>query len=832
MGRTFTLLAAVAIVVAASESVTAAEGAGTRINLRSLEASRSIDPRGLTQYRPTRRRAPTGTLYPFPFTPPDYRELSRGLHARGSIDLGITSNGNDTRRAYWDDYLDRSPGFLLNDFYVDLRDSHIGAYLHADGGAVERDDQHYAGEAGIAGWLRVRGEYDEVPHRLMNDATSFYDGIGTGNLELPVDLIPAANTDAEIDAALMDLTFQALGVNRERGRIEFEAKPLQILRVFADYRVEERKGEKPSSGSLAFAFAFPGFGSVVETIEPVDYKTHDLTTGLQLLHPWLQLNLSYAFSYFDNPYEALRWENPFMAGGSDVGQLALDPDNRWHNVKGDLGFILPFSGRFTTSWSYSRAEQDEVLLAPTVNVAAPDWLDPLTALDKPSARAEFRTLLSHSRLQFRPIRQLQLKAELRYFDRDSDLNYESFNPALNFYGYIPEDAYFGAFFTVPRYKSVPYGYDKWNVKGGGVVRPGWRTTVEFEFEHETYRRDHRVRRKTKEDRYRFSLTNRGLPFATVLVSYEFAYKKGDDVDTTRDFKFYTAGPDFFALPAPFFSGTPLRTLAEFQQFDLAGRDQQIFNGRMNAAIGDVGDVAASVRFIDNDYDVIYGLDYDRSADGNLEFTYQPSPKLNASAHVSVEARQHEMRSINAVGFRAPFNFITPTTIDNFDPLDFAADFPVFPPAFPPFFFPTDAVFPLDNEWRMRVETYTWRLGFDIEMQLWNRLTLDLHGLYQHSNEQRDYSFASDGALAAGLTGDDVGTDFPDLQNTDRIFESSLLYEANDAWATRFFFRYQYSTFDNYQLRGLQPRIGHILSLSHRDKDFTAAIFGATVRFRF
>ena len=135
---------------------------------------------------------------------------------------------------------------------------------------------------------------------------------------------------------------------------------------------------------------------------------------------------------------------------------------------------------------------------------------------------------------------------------------------------------------------------------------------------------------------------------------------------------------------------------------------------------------------------------------------------------------------------------------------------------------------------MRVETYTWRLGFDIEMQLWNRLTLDLHGLYQHSNEQRDYSFASDGALAAGLTGDDVGTDFPDLQNTDRIFESSLLYEANDAWATRFFFRYQYSTFDNYQLRGLQPRMrpGHILSLSHRDKDFTAAIFGATVRFRF
>ena len=49
---------------------------------------------------------------------------------------------------------------------------------------------------------------------------------------------------------------------------------------------------------------------------------------------------------------------------------------------------------------------------------------------------------------------------------------------------------------------------------------------------------------------------------------------------------------------------------------------------------------------------------------------------------------------------------------------------------------------------------------------------------------------------------------------------------------RLFFRYQYSTFDNYQLSGLKPRIGHLLMLGHGDKDFTASTFGATVRYRF
>ena len=490
---------------------------------------------------------------------------------------------------------------------------------------------------------------------------------------------------------------------------------------------------------------------------------------------------------------------------------------------------MPFSGRFKTSVSYSRAEQDEVLLAPTVNPAAPFWLDPDSALGKPTARAEVRTFLSHSRPQFRPFRQLQLKGELRYYDRDSDTNYEAFNPALDFFGYLPEDGFLGAFFTIPRYKSIPYGYDKWNLKGGAVVRPGWRTTVEFEYERETFERDHRVRKKTEEDRYRISVTNRGLWFATFLVSYEFADKKGDDIDVTRDFRFYSVGPPGFELPLHVRSATPLRALAELRQFDLANRKQKIINARVNAALGDVGDVSASARFIDNDYDAQFGLDFDRSGEGNIEIAFQPSPKLNASAFASIEARQRQLRSINGIRFRAPFGS---TTIDDYDPQAFAAGFPVFPPASPPFAVPTDAVYPFENAWQMKSEATTWTLGFDLEMQVWDRLTHDLHGIYLHSNEQRDYSFESDGALTAGLTGIDAGTDFPDLQNTDRIFESSLLYEASEQWAVRLFFRYQYSTFDNYQLDGLEPRIGHLLMLGHTDKDFTASIFGATLRYRF
>ena len=770
-------------------------------------------------------------MYPFPFAPYGYRALDENVLWRGGAELGAIADGERTGQAYWDQYVDRGPRILLNDFSLDLFHPESGAFVHTDGGSAGRDDQFYRFEAGVFGWLRVHGQFDEVPHRLMNDAKSIFEGVGTQELRLPTPLVPAANTEAEIDAVLADLPFQTLSVDRERGRVGIEGKPLRILRLFAEYRHEDRKGERPFGSSLGFAFFFPGVGSVIETVEPIEYQTQDFTIGAQVLHRRVQLNLTYHASFFDNDNEFLLWENPFMAGGSEVGQAALAPDNKWHNLKADLGLTLPLSGRLTSSVSWGVAKQDEELLPPTVNPLAIDWLDE-TALGQLQAQAEFTTFLSHSRLQFRPFRQIQLKGDIRYFRRRNETDYTAYNPTLDFYGYIPEDAFrgvVGPFATVPRFKSVPYGYTKWNAKAGAVLRPGWRTTFDLEFERERIKRDHRVRDHTTEDRYRIAATNRGLWFATIRLSYEYANKKGDDIDPTRDFSFYTGGPAFFALPIPIISGTPLRSLAEHRQFDLANRRQNIIKARINAAIGDVGDTSASGRYFENDYGARYGLNFDRGHDLNVEFAFLPSPKFSATAFASVEERRRQIRAINGVAFRSPFSFFDPnsTTIDTFDPLDFSVGFPAFPqPGFPFFLMPTLAVFPFENAWKMDAEMTTWVFGIDIETTLWERIDFDFHYSFQHSNEQRDYWFDTVGALSPGLTADEAGNNFPDLKNTDHILGASLLYELNEMWAVRFFYRYQYSTIDHVQRQGLEPRLGHV------PDDFSASIFGSTLRFRF
>ena len=169
--------------------------------------------------------------------------------------------------------------------------------------------------------------------------------------------MPGASTDAEIDAVLAELPFRRLLVKRERGRIEVEAKPFRILRLFAEYHVEERKGEKPSSGSLAVAFPSPGTGSVIETIEPVDYTTQNLTAGLQLDTPVAPAQPVYGFSYFEQRQRSPALGEPlYVQRAARLASCTRSRQPLAHS-KGDLGFIVPFSGRFTTSVSYSRAEQ-------------------------------------------------------------------------------------------------------------------------------------------------------------------------------------------------------------------------------------------------------------------------------------------------------------------------------------------------------------------------------------------------------------------------------------------------------------------------------------------
>jgi len=775
-----------------------AEGSG--LANEGLEASREVDPRGLSLLVQERRRSPSGLLYPYPFKPPPWASVG-DLEWRGSVEAGYLGNFDREQEARFEKYVDWSDGLLLRDLVLDARSSKNGGYLQLAGGAIGRDDAFYRGEVGRRGWLRLGIFYDEVPHVLANDARSLFRGIGSERLSLPPPLTAGTSTLAAIDAALAGTGERQLEVDRERAGMTVAFRATPRLALSAHYRREHRQGERPFGGAIFFSFPFPGQnnGSVIETIEPIDFLTHDFGTGMQYSGKRTQLNLTYRGSAFENDHEELRWENPFQLPGLAVpeGRSALSPDNLSHALKGDLAVSLAGNARWTASIGWNRMTQREDLLAGTIHPGFPDW-NTRSSLSRGDADALVETWLLDSSLQLRPLRPVTVRLHLRYFERDNETDYVAFNPLLGSYGYVAEDGRFG---VIPRYAPVPFDHARIFGEGGFIWRTPFGANLELEYEHEEFQREQRAR-DTREDVGRLSLVSRRLGPATMRVAYELRSRRGSSYDPTHDRIFYSEGPPAFA---PLLLSSPLTSLREFRQLDLASRRQQEIQGRLHLALGSAVDLALVGKLRTADYHSDYGLDFERSREFNIELGWQPSSALELHAFGSAENRSSQLRSINA------------------DPLADPND---------PDFSAGGVHFPLANRWSTDSDGATLGAGAGFRAQITARVELTGDYSWLRARDELDYAFASDGALARNTTAALAGSGLPALRNTDQILRLGAEFEINEHWSTRLFYQLEHSGIFDPQQRGLVPRVRRVLYLAHIDESFTTSLVGAMATLKF
>lgn len=760
----------------------------------TFSVSRRLDPDGLSLLRKTRRRSPTGFLYPYPFDPPAGLELWPGWTARVFASLGWTESFDGGGEAYYREYADRDDD-IADAIRLDGRHP-SGTYGELGATSIGRSDASAFAEGGFRGLLRVRGYYDQLQHRYAEDARVLFAGAGSEHLTLPPGLVPGNNTEAQIDAALTATPEHRVAITRKKGGVDVRMDPHPSLALHAGYQHEQRRGERPFGGAIQFAFRSPSFGSVVETLEPIDARTHDFRGGLSFARSWLQFELDYEGSVFDTRRESLTWDNPFAGTGVDQGRFALAPDNDAHRFNGTLGFTLPARGRWTTTLGWATARQDATLLAPTINPAFLDWTDPATSLSRRTADARVDTTHGTSTLRLSPLRSLSLGAAVRFRKRDNQTSYNAYNPAIDEYGYVVEDGSFG---VGRRFAAAPFEEERWSGEGSATWSPLSRTRFSLEAEHERVNRDQRARRLTRENRGRVSVSTRAMPGATLRVAYEIADRTGSSFDRGRDASYYSAGPPDFAS-APL--GTPQRSLLGFEQWDLADRVRQAATARINYLLADVADLAFAGGLRDDDYGARYGLRKAHAADANIELSVQPSPAFDAHAYGGVEWRRRRLDGIDSTASTGS---------------DLA---------------PGGVLFPFDGAWTARSKAQTFAAGAGFSARPWSRLELRADYQLLLSRERIAYDFASAAALAPGLSAADVGNHFPQLRNTDHVVETTARITVTDWLATRVIYRFQHSRVSNFHQAGLQPRIGHALYLGHIDGDFNAHVVGASAEVSF
>jgi MtrB/PioB family decaheme-associated outer membrane protein len=765
VGRGSWLVAGAALLLA--RGATGAEGSA--FNRGGTDPTLERDARGMSQLVPEPSRTPGGRLYGPPQELPRALPFSSDWNYRLSTELGAAHGPGGAPAIR--DYGDYGSGFVLNSFSFSLDRGATAHYLDITAGAVGREDQHYSASFGRHGSSRLSLTFSQVPKWFTDQARTVFLGAGGGSLTLPPGLVPGGNTAAQLAAALEPAPFFELGYTRKNAGIEFEATPGADWRIHAGYRQERKNGTRPFGG----ASGYPG-APAVETVEAVDYKTHNVSAGLQWASDTWQANLAYGGSFFRNAVDTLTWEHPLDVGNPAVlqrGRMDLYPDNNSHHLKLDFGAALPMRGRLSGGLSWSRMTQDDALIAPTVNSGVlgatnlANW-NTTAALSQARAGARIDTRLLHLGGAFSPARDLTLQARLRRHEEDNKTRYAAFNPLTGESGYLGLDGANNSnivpgLFRVP-VRSIPYEQRKDNYGLEADYRLMRRTSMTLGYERESNRDPFREAGRTDEDRVRLALSNRDFDRATVRLSLEHARRSGDDYRFDPNRAFYSGAALLNTPP----------TLALLRKYDVADRDQWIANGRINFLVARDMDLAVSGKYADNDYGATYGRLSDRVAALNLEWNWQPRPAATAYAHYGFERRKNRMAQIND------------------DPAGWATGDPN----------AGGAVYPLANRWEeeSRDDAHTVGLGFRYAFP---RATLESGYALLYSPYRTNYSFASAGALAGGAAAAAGAADgMPDMVFRQQSLETSLKLVIDRSTALRLFHRYERTRIEDWHYDGL------------------------------
>ena len=823
-GATASAAASLAALVAAAAPAAAQTAPGYVLNPPGGDTTRQRDDDGMSYLRETRRRTPTGFLYPEPLDPQTLYPLAADWLGRASLEIGGMTALGDTQETRFSRYADWEQKFLLDSFDVGALHGPSGFHFDARGGAVGRSDAYYSGEVGWLSNLRLRGTWSGVPHDYANDARNLFQGAGSETLRLPAPLVPGNNSDASVAAALAGVGRSRISVQRDALGLRLDARPLPELRLFAGYDRQARDGDRPFGGSLVYATGFTQFlGRSVETTQPLDDTTHAVFAGLELERDGILGRLAYRGSFYRNQDETLTWDNPFRIsplgrGSQNVqrGRFALAPDNSWNNVKGDFSARLPLDGVFTTTLSWSHLQQNDDLIPFTVNsgtvgaglnaVNLNDW-NGEDALDRSSADAAADTLLVNADLRLRPWRPLRLGARVRYYERDDQTAYTAQNAVTGNIGYVAEDGAlsvgtpFASRVFRPgqpsedwRYRSTPYGYDQVLAEGTADVALRPKSSLGLRYRWQRLGYEHRERDHTDENRVRVELNSRELSFATARLSWEWGDRSGGAYDPDPYRRYYVSSlPGFRPLPGP----QPPFTLPGLEKSDLADRRQQVANLRLNFLVREDMDLALLASWRDDGYGRDdygkYGLRSDQRADATLEWSFQPSPRWGASLFGTYERGRRRMKTVNDAG----------------------------------------ATFPPQNTWWESTRDETVMTGASGWVKLLERVTLETSYSFLLAHSRLDYDYASAGALSLGVTAAAAGSRFPTLTTEDHALVTSLRFELQKHVALRVFHLYQRSRLADFQQAGLRAGvIAGAYYLGHQDLDYAAHVVGSTLQVRF
>ncbi len=713
-----------------------------------------------------------------------------------SIRLEVLETDVDTESAKFNEYRDLKSGFRLSD----LRISGAG-----DGGDrtfafraddVGRADARYALDYGVAGSYAVSLDYNKIPHRFQNRATSMWQRTSPGTWEI------ADSTQNAIQGAIIEQFPNGisgdflrgligpyiaaagsldLGLQRDRTRITWDLGRLARMAWAAEYRHENRNGLRPYGGNF-------GFFNVTEIGEPIDYDTTDAEISGEWNGDNGGVRFGYRRSIFENSISTMVWDNPF-AGVDGTGPRAylapnaaidtgsrgfadLAPDNEANLV------FLSGRGKVGGWWMHgtlniNEMTQDDPLLPYTLNTAIVgvdlesgatfSATDPSTLpVRNADTKVEVTSFVGNAGTDLGE--RVELSLRYRYYDYDNQ------SARVEFPGYVRMHSVWE---EVPRI-TVPYSYSRDDLGVELDFEVSDSTSLGLSYRTLSWDRTFRETTNTDEDIVKVTLDSRPSQAVTLRASWETGDRSNDGYDTA-------------AQLLSFLDPHGINNQPGLRKFTQAARDYDDYDLSVQLAPKDGVSLTFGVSGRDDSYpESEFGLIGDEIVQYNFEAGYTPGAGLNCYFFGHVAERDVLQRARQSGG-----------TLSTNPADDWSAD--------------------LTETWD------TWGLGISGERGS-NRW--DLSARLSDSDGEADFTTAPEGNPSSAV-------DFGNYEDIELLavnfrFDHDITEQAS--WGL--FYLYEDYTIDSFIVAGLEPYIPGSFLLAGDNGNYEANVVGVNLSFSF
>jgi len=849
----------------------------------SAQESQPLDPDWLKA-----KHTPTGQMFEFPFALPKLDEIKKSASDwdySGQVEFGFIGGDADDRNAQYRMYQDVDNGAYLNNFSLQLKNPASGQYVDVTGGGAGRHDQFYGLQFGHYNSWKVKLFFNETPHVFTNQYKSFWSGIGTGNLILLPGLTPGgtgsiATDNANVAAQALNDPNTTLSLARKKGGIRIDMDLSTTWKGYVSYTREDRKGARPFGavwGDINTNGTAP-----IEVPEPIDDTTHEILAGLTHTDDLNMFNLRLSTSLYRNHIDTLTFQEPYTipppagvatvpaTGAFTQGRMDLAPSNQAYNARAEYTRSLPhfYKGYFTAVVSAGKWRQDDNLIPyttiPNLTLANVTLLpggawDTTGSLSRQTADADIDTRLVDLALSINPTTDLNLKLKARSYEVKNDTDpFLVVNPnavyidadnaipgnqtrgltldgATGVWGRILNDGtgqnvLLGA--NANPVGNIPImsqysGSTKYRIGATGDYRLSKVSSLNASVEREITSWENRVRDRTWEDRAKIGYVNRGLGDTSVRLSYEFDRRRGSDYNISS----YDGAFSSALFPMPTAAGAnvttwAVRDISGLETLDLADRDQQIANLRIDTMVSQNLDAGMSLQAKEAMFpDSAYGRTNQGQRSVNLDMNYQPTPRLTLYGFYSYQLGTYRQASITeafsniTIGEVTPLGTITP---DNAIAIASA---------------PGGPEFPLTSAWTVHSRDYNHVFGVGLKQEI-GKANLNIDYSYSSGRTRINYDYTVGGAISAA-NAVFAGSEMPDLTTETNYLDISLQYPFSERLSARLLCRFQKEAIRDWHYQNLAttPVVGNpnalptAVMLDGGPQDYNVHWFGVMIQIK-